>query len=126
MTTEDNPLKPWGMDLNTFCMLMHLSQLLSFVVPFSGLVLPIVMWATNKDQFPEVDKHGKVIFNWIISATIYAFVSAILMVIGIGFLLLLAVAICTVVFAIIGGVKANEGVVWAYPISIKFFKPTAV
>ncbi len=125
MTTDNNPLKPWGMDINTFCMVMHLSQLLSFIIPFSGLVLPIVMWATNKDQFPIVDQHGKAILNWIISATIYGFVSVILMVIGIGFLLLLALAICTIVFAIIGGVKANEGVVWGYPISIKIFKPAA-
>lgn len=125
MTTDNNPLKPWGMEINTFCMVMHLSQLLSFVVPFSGLVLPIVMWATNKDQFPIVDQHGKAILNWIISATIYGFVAVILMVIGIGFLLLLALAICTIVFAIIGGIKANEGVVWGYPISIKIFKPAA-
>lgn len=123
MTTENNPLKPWGMEVNTFCMVMHLSQLLSILIPFSGVVLPIVMWATNKDQFPVVDQHGKVIFNWIISATIYFIVAMILAVIGVGFLIALAVAVCSIVFAIIGGVKANEGVVWTYPISIKIFKP---
>ena len=122
---EQDTKKPWGMELKTFCMLMHLSQLTGFIIPGAGLVLPIVMWATNKDDHPVIDQHGKVIFNWMISALIYFTVSAILMVIVIGFFGMLAVGICTLIFAILGGVKANEGVVWAYPLSITFFKPKA-
>ncbi len=109
---------PWGMQINTFCMLMHLGQL----CPFFGGILSIVMWATNKDRFPEVDRHGKVVLNWIISAIIYGVASGILCFIFIGGLLLLALMICSLIFIIIGAIKANEGVVWPYPLSIKFFK----
>ena len=120
--SDQNLERPWGMELNTFCMLMHLSQLAGFVVPFAGLILPIVMWATNKDKFPLVDQHGKNIFNWMISALIYSIVSGILMLIAIGVLGFIAIGICAIIFAIIGGVQANEGKVWKYPLTIQFFK----
>ena len=115
-------LKPWGMEQKTFLLLMHLSQLASFVIPGAGLVLPIVMWATNKDESPEIDRHGKVILNWMISLFIYFVVSAILILVVIGAFMLVALAIVNLVFVVMGAVKANEGVLWPYPLSIRFFK----
>ena len=50
---------PWGMELNQYCMLMHLSQFSNFFIPFGGIVIPIVMWYVNKDEYVEVDQHGK-------------------------------------------------------------------
>lgn len=114
--------KPWGMDLPTFLMLLHLSQLTSFVIPLAGLVLPIVMWATNKELDPRIDAHGKVVLNWVISSFIYAVISALLCIVFIGFFFLIALCICSIVFAILGGVKANAGTLWKYPLSIPFFK----
>ena len=114
--------KPWGMELNSFCMLMHLSQLAGFVIPFGGLVLPIVMWATNKEQHPLVDQHGKNIVNWIISAIIYAVVCTILTVIVIGAFGFIALALCGIIFAVVGAMKAANGEVWEYPLCIKFLK----
>ena len=112
--------KPWGMEENAFLMLMHLSQLLGFVVPFAGVVMPIVMWATTKDQSKEIDRHGKVILNWLISAFIYGVISTILLIIYIGFIGFILLLILTIVFAIMGGINANKGVLWKYPLSIKF------
>lgn len=114
--------KPWGMELNTFCMLLHLSQFAGAIIPGAGLALPIIMWATNKDDFPVIDQHGKIIFNWMLSALIYSAVSGILIIIVIGFLGLIAVGICSIVFAIIGALKANSGEMWEYPLCIRFFK----
>ena len=114
-------IKPWGMEDNTFLMLMHLSQLASYLIPGVGLVLPIIMWATNKDKSPVIDQHGKVILNWMISSLIYAVVCAILIFVVIGIFGLIALGIMNLVFVILGGVKANEGTLWAYPLSIKFF-----
>jgi len=113
--------RPWGMEEKAYLMLMHLSQLLGFVLPFAGVVMPIVMWATNKDQSAEIDRHGKVIFNWLISACIYCIICVILLVIYVGFLGLLILAVVGIVFAVMGGIKANNGELWSYPLSIKFF-----
>ena len=112
--------RPWGVEEKAFLMLMHLSQLLGYVIPLAGILLPIIMWATNKDESEEVDRHGRIILNWLISSCIYYVISLILLLVYVGVIGLIAVGILTIVFAIIGGVKANKGEFWNYPLSIKF------
>ena len=102
-------------------MLLHLSQLAGMVLPGAGLVLPIVMWATEKDNSPLIDEQGKVVLNWIISSLLYSFVSAFLCFFLVGIPLLAVLLILMIVFPIIGGIKANEGIVWKYPLCISFF-----
>jgi uncharacterized Tic20 family protein len=116
-----------GMKENTFCMLLHLSQLLIFASPVLGLVAPIVLWTINKDKYPIVDQHGKIIFNWLISCFIYTLASIVLVFIGIGVVAIPAVLVAAIAFPIIGGLKANDGIVWEYkvfnyPVSIRFLK----
>lgn len=120
-TTEPKASKPWGIELNTFCMLLHLSQLAGFIIPGAGLVLPIIMWATTKDEHPAIHLHGLIVFNWMLSALIYFFVCFILTVILIGAPMMVVLGVLSLVFAIMGAVKANEGVYWPYPMSIDFF-----
>jgi uncharacterized Tic20 family protein len=103
-------------------MIMHLSQLVNVLFFPIGIVAPIVLWQTQKDKMPALDAHGKMVTNWMISMTIYMFVSIILMFVLIGFLTILAVAIMGIVFPIIGGIKANNGELWSYPLTIKFLK----
>jgi uncharacterized protein len=103
-------------------MFIHLSQFANVLFFPLGIVLPIVLWQTNKDKMPALDAHGKMVTNWMISYTIYAFVSIFLMFVLIGFLTILAVAVMGIVFPIIGAVKANNGELWEYPLTIKFLK----
>lgn len=118
--TED--FRPWGMHVNQFCLVMHLSQFAGFVVPFAGLILPIVMWATNKDESEMVDQHGKEILNWIISVVIYSIVAFILSFILIGIFLALALFVLGIIFPIIGAVQAGNGKFYNYPLSITFVR----
>jgi len=110
--------KPWNIELNTFSMLLHLSQLIGILVPALGLLLPIAMWATNKSDFKYIDAHGKVVFNWILSFIVYSVLVALIF----NIFAVLAVMAYSVVFIIIGAIQANKGVVWRYPLSIPFFK----
>lgn len=109
-------------DTNTWAMILHLSVLSGLILPMAGLIVPIVIYVLKKDDLPGLQPHGYVVFNWMISAVIYAIISFILMIVGIGFLLLAALCLVSLIFPIIGGVKASEGEVWPYPLSIKFFK----
>jgi len=111
------PVRPWGMDENVFCTLLHLSPF----TPGVGFILTLVMWLTQKNESPRVDAHGRAVMNWVLSAMIYFFVSFVLMFVLIGFLTFFATAICTLVFLIVGAVKASNGQVWNYPLSIPFF-----
>ncbi|MGI8905961.1 MAG: DUF4870 domain-containing protein [Candidatus Sumerlaeaceae bacterium] len=112
--------KIWGMEPNVYCMLLHLSQFAGFMIPFLGLALPIVMWAVNKEQSAEVDAHGKVVLNWLITELIAGFVFFLLCFVFIGVPLLILLVFCGILFAIIGAIKANDGQVWPYPGSIRF------
>lgn len=101
---------------------LHLSQLAGFVIPFGGIILPVVLWQTQKEKMPALDAHGKMVVNFMLSVLIYAIVSVVLMFVLVGFLTLLAVAVIHIVFPIVGAVKANNGELWEYPLTIKFLK----
>jgi uncharacterized Tic20 family protein len=103
-------------------MFLHLSQLANVILFPVGIIVPIVLWQTQKEKMPALDAHGKMVVNWMISVTIYAVVSIILMIVIIGFLTILAVGVMGIVFPIIGAVKANNGELWQYPLTIKFLK----
>ena len=112
---KTNQEKPWGMELNTFCLLMHLAVL--FAWPLS-----IVMWLTNKDNNEVIDSHGKNVANFLISVTIYFLVSSILTVVLIGFLLSFVALGLFIVLPIIAAVKANSGEIYKYPLTIQIIK----
>lgn len=112
----------WGMPLNTYCMLLHLSQLTSIIIPGLGLILPIVMWATNKDKNDVIDKHGKVAVNWLISLFIYSLICGVLVFVVVGIFGFFILAVLNFIFAIVAAIKANDGQLWVYPLSIKFIK----
>ncbi len=103
-------------------MFLHLSQLLNIILPPAGIVVPIILWQIKKDEMPALDAHGKMVVNWLISSLIYFVVSLVLVIVLIGILGLIALGIMSMVFPIIGGIKANNGEFWEYPLTIKFLK----
>jgi len=109
-------------DARMWSMILHLSMLSNFVIPIAGIIAPIVIWQIKKDEYPIVDVHGKHAVNWIITAFILSVISFILIFAVVGFFLLGALAICSVVFPIIAGIKANNGEVWKYPLTFQFLK----
>ena len=110
-------LKQWGLFL-------HLSLLAGFLVPFGGLVVPIVIWQMKKQEIPGLDEHGCNAMNFIISMFIYGAICIPLVFLFIGIPLLIILGILGVVFPIIAALKANEGVCWRYPMAITFLKPS--
>ncbi len=101
---------------------LHLSQFAGYVIPGFGLILPILIWQLKKAELPVLDPHGKVVANWLLSALIYGVCCVPLFFVGIGIVLLPVLLVLGIVFPIIGTIKAGEGIVWRYPLSIDFFK----
>ena len=125
MSSEESPANgPDGddRDVRQWAMILHLSLLAGYVVPIAGLIAPIIIWQMKKADMPKMDVHGKIVMNWLISAIIYAVVCSVLVFVLIGIPLLIVLGILTVVFPIIGGIKANNGETWKYPLSIRFLK----
>jgi len=107
--------------LNLICIWMHLSQFTAFITLLSGYVLPIVIWQTNKQSHPIIDKQGRIIANWIISSLIYDVLVIFLCLFWIGFLIAPVLFVIECVFPIVGAIKASQGETWKYPMSINFF-----
>lgn len=125
MSYNMQPMPPASLqtaDEKQMGLILHLSQLANVIFFPVGIVAPIIIWQTQKEKMPAIDAHGKMVANWMISVTIYSIVSIILMFVLIGFLTILAVAIMGIVFPIIGAIKANNGELWEYPVTIKFIK----
>jgi uncharacterized Tic20 family protein len=57
-----------------------------------------------------------------ISLFIYSIICAVLWIVIIGMLGFGILVILNLVFAIVAAIKANNGELWVYPLSIRFFK----
>lgn len=111
-----------NLEPNQWAMILHLSLLASLFVPFSGLIISVLIWQLKRDKIPQLDVHGRNILNWEISLLIYAIIASVLIPFLIGIPLVAALIGCKIAFSIIAGLKANDGKAWQYPLAIRFLK----
>ncbi|HLV15191.1 MAG TPA: DUF4870 domain-containing protein [Xanthomarina sp.] len=106
---------------NQLIVITHLSQLLTCLTGFGGLIVPLILWATQKDKVLDMDEHGKRIINFQLSILIYAIicVPAILL-LGLGIVGLIVIGFISLIFPIINAIKANNGEPVTYPLSFNF------
>ena len=107
-------------DERMWAMLCHLSAFAGSVIPFGNIIGPLVVWLMKKDEYPLVDDQGKESLNFQISILIYTFISAVSILAVVGFLLLPAVLIFALVMMVIATIKANSGIAYRYPLTIRF------
>ena len=99
----------------------HLSQLLNYLTGFGGLIGPIILWATQKEYVEGMNTHGKAIINFQLSTLLYTFISIpLIFLFGLGILTLILVAIMAFVMPIVNAIKASNGELPSYPLSINF------
>ena len=122
-TAQPAPAAPSEAQQRQWAMFLHLSTLAGFVVPLAALVAPIIIWQIKKQEMPSLDAHGCHAANWIISSVIYGIISAILCLALIGIPMLIALGLVSIIFPVIAAIKANDGIVWRYPLSFTFFTP---
>jgi uncharacterized Tic20 family protein len=114
----------------TWNMLCHLSALAGFIgIPLGNVLGPLLVWQIKKNEIPSVDIHGKASLNFQITVILALLVSlvagAILSFICIGFIFFIiagGIALCGLIFAIIAGIKANNGEDFKYPYSLELVK----
>jgi uncharacterized Tic20 family protein len=110
-------------------MFVHLSILIGFVVPFFGLIVPIVVWITKKDSDELATANAKEAINFQITTILWSLLIVGLVVIGFKVMPLLFVAgalglaliVAFVVLPIIAAVKANGGDQYRYPFTVHIF-----
>lgn len=127
---ESPQLPALSSDERMWACLGHLSALSGILTSFIGnIVGPLIVWQVKKDTMPFAADQAKEALNfnisWFIWGAVLFSVAIALMLVVIGFFLvpLLAVyPIVWIVFSIIGGLKANEGKAYRYPLTIRFVR----
>lgn len=108
---------------NQLLVITHLSQLLDLVTGVGGFIVPLIIWATQKDKVAGMDMHGKMIINFQISIFIYSIICIPLIILfGLGIILLILVGLLALVLPILNAIKVSNGEMPYYPLTIQFLK----
>lgn len=102
----------------TLALLTHLSGIiLSFIVP-------LIIWLINKDKADKafLNDQAKEALNFQITIAIAWLIAAVLSAVLIGFLLYPVILLVNLIFCILAGIKANEGVAYRYPFALRLIK----
>lgn len=109
--------------VRTWTALCHASALLGVFLHFPGHVLaPLIVWLLKRDESPEIDAHGKEALNFQISMLIYNAIAAVFCLVLIGFLILPVLWVLNAIFVIIAAIKASDGQLYRYPLTIRFLQ----
>ena len=108
-------------DDRSLIIMAHLSQLVTLLTGFGSLILPLILWVTQKDKVYQMDAHGKKIINFQLSLIVYCIICVpLILLFGLGLLGFLVLGIVGIVFPVINAIKASNGDTPSYPLSIKF------
>ena len=89
---------------------------------------PLIIWMMKKDTMPFVDDQAKEALNFNISVALVFLALFLLSVMTLGIGLIIAIpawiiiGIAWLVFTIIAGIKAHEGVAYRYPLTLRLIK----
>lgn len=99
----------------------HLSQLVTLVTGFGSLIVPLIIWATQKEKVYQMDTHGKNIINFQLSLIVYCIICVpLILLFGLGILGFIVLGIIAVIFPVINAIKASNGETPRYPLSFNF------
>ena len=109
-------------DDRTWGMLAHLSAFVGVLIPIGSIIAPLVIWLVKKDQSLFVAENARESLNFNITIAIAILVSWALTLILIGILMFGVVVLYWLVMTILASIKANEGNVYRYGISLRLVK----
>ncbi|WP_298536983.1 DUF4870 domain-containing protein [uncultured Algibacter sp.] len=106
---------------NQLLVITHLSQLITLVIGFGSLLLPLVLWLTQKDKIYQMDIHGKNIVNFQLSLIVYFIICIpLILLFGLGLLGFAILGILAIIFPVINAIRASRGETPSYPLSFNF------
>lgn len=117
-----------------WAMFAHLSALVGGLVTAGWLaslgcvIGPLIIWQIKKETMPFASEQAKeaLNFNITLAGIMVILVALGLLTVGIGFIvigpLMLLIGVAALVFIIIAAIKANEGVAYRYPFTLRLIK----
>jgi uncharacterized Tic20 family protein len=122
-TTPPSGSSTASSNTRTWCVLCHASALLGLFFHFLGHILgPLIVWLLKRGDAAEIDAHGKESLNFQLSMLIYDAIAGILCFVLIGIPLLILLWVLNTVLVIVASIKASDGELYRYPLTIHFIK----
>lgn len=135
---------------NTNAFLIHISAFAGYIIPFGSVIVPLILWQTQKDKSQFLDEQGKEAVNFNLSYALYTFILGLSIIpfafgsffnhfrhyddfnfdfvsgdlfgfFGIASIISL-MALVKIALIIIAAIKSKDGENYRYPLTIKFIK----
>lgn len=109
----------------TWAMLGHLAAFSFFITGIGCIVGPLIVWLIKRDSMPFAGDQAREALNFNITTAIVCVALVVLSIVTLGLGLLLTVpagvviAIVWFVLTIVAAIKANEGVAYRYPFTLR-------
>ena len=131
-------------EARTWASAVHLAALAGVVLPLGSVLGPLVVWLVRRKDSPFIDAHGRSAVNFQMTMAIFQvgvlalIVSSVFAITGedggsnlIGSILLfgaalIALAMVSLGFAVVGSIRASGGREYRYPLAIPFFRAARV
>ena len=103
----------------TMAALTHLSGLAGYIIPFGGVLVPIIIWMMKKDA-PVISAIARQAIILNVSVFVAVALTAILWItlilIPVVILFWCVIGLAAIVLPIVGALKASDGVYYRYPV----------
>jgi uncharacterized Tic20 family protein len=97
----------------------HLSGLAGYIIPFGGVLVPIIIWVVKSDSrvISNIAKQA-LLLNVVVFVLVIFFLALMLtlILIPVSIIAFIVLALAAVVLPIVGAIKANDGIYYRYPV----------
>jgi hypothetical protein len=113
-------------DERTWAMIAHVSAFAYYLTGIGHILGPLIVLLAKRDRRPFVEDQAKEALNFQLSITIYLIAAVIMcltvILLPVGIPILVCVHTFQVVCIIIAAIKANDGVAFRYPLTLRLIK----
>jgi uncharacterized protein len=108
--------------VRTSAVAAHLSTFAGLIMPFGSVIGPLAVWLTRRHRDPFIDQAGREALNFGISIAIYGSVLLVAALMLVGIPLLVVGVVAWVVLASLAAVKASQGQLYRYPLTMRLVR----
>jgi uncharacterized protein len=105
-----------------WAMFCHIAAFAGYFIPFGGIIGPLIIWLSKRDESTWVNENGKASLNFQFSILLYILLTIPLCFIIIGFPIIAVLLLLRIIFIIIASVRASKGEEFRYPLAIPFIQ----
>lgn len=105
----------------TLLIILHISQLATYLTGFGGLIIPLIIWLSTKNKVVDMDEQGKQVVNFQLSCLLYILICIpLILFFLVGIVGMIFIGVVAFVLPIINTVQVANGNKPNYPFTIRF------